>query len=47
LVPKTFKLFGLPFQSFMSVPDEGFSRNVLCTPNYIYTFLLDSWMKFH
>ena len=34
LLPKTFNLFG-----FENIPDEGYSKNVLCTLNLISTFL--------
>ena len=34
-VPKTFQLFGIS-----TVPDEGYSRKVLCALNLISTFIL-------
>jgi hypothetical protein len=42
LAPKDFENIWLSNLLIMSVPDEGYSRNVSCTLNLISTFLIQT-----
>ena len=45
LLPKTLKLFSFQIFLTLSVPDEGYSRNVSCALNLLSTFF--SYTEFH
>ena len=38
LLPNSLELLGCPISRFLSVPDEGYSKNVSCALNLISTF---------
>jgi hypothetical protein len=39
LAPKTFKIIWFSNLSTLSIPDEGYSRNVSCALNLIFIFI--------